>query len=52
MLLGPGSIAVSRRVVVCIAQFPAGSVGPVRAVQETEACSLCPYDSVLRRNGR
>jgi hypothetical protein len=47
MLLGPRSIAVSHRVVLCIAQFPGGSVGPVRVVQETEACSLCPDDSVL-----
>jgi hypothetical protein len=47
MLLGPRSIAVSHRVVLCIAQFPGGSVGPVRVVRETEACSLCPDDSVL-----
>ena len=52
MLLGPRSIAVSHRVVLCIAQFPAGSVGPVRVVQETEACFLCPDDSVLGGNGR
>ena len=32
MLLGPRSIAVSHRVVLCIAQFPGGSVGPVRMV--------------------
>ena len=52
MLLGPRSIAVSHRVVLCIAQFPGGSVGPVRMVGETEACSLCPDDSVLGGNGR
>ena len=52
MLLGPRSIAVSHRVVLCIAQFPGGSHGPVRVVRETEACSLCPDDSVLRGNGR
>src|SRR5215470_15074390 len=52
MLLGPRSIAVSHRVVLCIAQFPGGSVGPVRIVGETEACSLCPDDSVLGGNGR
>src|SRR5215472_15933948 len=52
MLLGPRSIAVSHRVVLCIAQFPGGSVGPVRVVGETEACSLCPDDSVLGGNGR
>src|SRR5215467_6096698 len=46
MLLGPRSIAVSLRVVLCIAQFPGGSVGPVRMVGETEACFLCPDDSV------
>ena len=51
MLLGPRSIAVSHRVVLCIAQFPGGSVGPVRVVRETEACSLCPDDSVLGENG-
>src|SRR5215472_16510738 len=47
MLLGPRSIAVSHPVVLCIAQFPGGSLGPVRVVRETEACSLCPDDSVL-----
>ena len=52
MLLGPRSIAVSHRVVLCIAQFPGGSHGPVRVVRETEACSLCPDDSVLGGNGR
>jgi hypothetical protein len=52
MLLGPRSIAVSHRVVLCIAQFPDGSVGAVRVVWETEACSLCPDDSVLGGNGR
>src|SRR5215469_17721132 len=34
MLLGPRSIAVSHRVVLCIGQFPGGSVGPVRVVRE------------------
>src|SRR5215471_21722479 len=52
MLLGPRSIAVSHPVVLCIAQFPGGSLGPVRVVRETEACSLCPDDSVLHGNGR
>jgi hypothetical protein len=52
MRLGPRSIAVSHRVVLCIAQFPGGSVGSVRVVPETEACSLCPDDSVLGGNGR
>src|SRR5215831_16516342 len=52
MLLGPRSIAVSHRVVLCIAQFPGGSIGPVRVVRETEACSPCPDDSVLCGNGR
>ena len=52
MLLGPRSIAVSHRVVLCIAQFPGGSVGPVRVVRETEACSLSPDDSVLGGNAR
>ena len=52
MLLGPRSIAVSHRVVLCIAQFPGCSFGPVRPVRETEACSLCPDDSVLGGNGR
>ena len=52
MLLGPRSIAVSHRVVLCIAQFPGGNVGPVRVVRETEACSLCPDDSVLCGKGR
>src|SRR5215471_13561129 len=52
MPLGPRSIAVSHRVVLCIAQFPGGSVGAVRVVRETEACSLCPDDSVLGGNGR
>src|SRR5215469_16468335 len=52
MLLGPRSIAVSRRGVLCIAQLPGGSPGSVRVVRETEACSLCPDDSVLRENGR
>ena len=37
MLLGPRSIAVSHRVVLCIAQFPGGSVGPVRVVRETDS---------------
>src|SRR5215469_1988141 len=52
MLLGPRSIAVSHQVVLCIAQFLGGSVGPVRVVRETKACSLCPDDSVLGGNGR
>jgi hypothetical protein len=52
MLLGPRSIAVSHRVVLCFAQSPDGSPGPVRVVRETEGCSLCPDDSVLRGNGR
>src|SRR5215470_2285665 len=52
MLLGPHSIAVGHQVVLCIAQFPGGSVGPVRVMRETEACSLCPDDSVLRGNAR
>src|SRR5215831_20484995 len=52
MLLGPRSIAVSHRVVLCIAQFPGDSVGPVRVVRETESCSPCPDDSVLGGNGR
>src|SRR5215472_8158340 len=46
MLLVARSTAVSHRVVLCIALFPGGCVGPVRAVRETEACSLCPDDSV------
>ena len=52
MPLGPRSIAVSHRVVLCVAQFPGDSVGPVRVVRETEACSLCPDDSVLGGSGR
>src|SRR5215472_14882955 len=52
MLLGPRNIAVSHRVVLCIAQFPGGSVGPVRVARETEACSLYPDDRALRGNGR
>src|SRR5262250_180633 len=52
MLLGPRSIAVSHQGVLCIAQFLGGSVGPVRVVRETKACSLCPDDSVLGGNGR
>src|SRR5215470_10588136 len=52
MLLGPHSIAVGHQVVLCIAQFPGGSLEPVRVLRETEACSLCPDDSVLGGNGR
>ena len=52
MLLGPRSIAVSHRVVLCIARFPGGSIGAVRVVRETGACSLCPDDSVLGGNDR
>src|SRR5215470_19060866 len=52
MLLGPRSTAVSRRVVLCIAHFLGAGPRPVRVVRETEACSLCPGDSVLRGNGR
>src|SRR5215469_2334680 len=52
MLLGPRSTAVSRRVVLCIAHFLGGGLGPVRVVRETEGCSLCPDDSVLCGNGR
>ena len=52
MLLGPRGFAVSHQVVLCIAQFPGGSLGPIRVVRETEAGSLCPDDSVLRANRR
>src|SRR5215469_5418090 len=52
MLLGPRSIAVSHRVVLCIAQFCGGSVGAVRVVRQLEACFLWPDDSVLGGNGR
>ena len=45
MLLRPRSTAVGHRVVLCIAQLPGGSLGPVRVVRETEDCSLCPDDS-------
>jgi hypothetical protein len=40
MLLGPRGIAVSHRVVLCIAQFPGASVGPVRVLREQ---NLVPF---------
>ncbi len=52
MVLGPRSIAVSHRVVLCIAQFPGGRLGAVRVVREIRARSLCPDDSVLGENRR
>jgi ABC-type antimicrobial peptide transport system permease subunit len=41
MLLGPRSIAVSHRVVLCIAQFPASSVGPDALLYEVKATDTC-----------